>query len=206
MLRQLLKIFLSRHQVPGVFEEESDNVVLYAAVDNSPQTAASSALNPAFLTNARPTPHHRERLLSMQLAHAKICSMQRCHRLNGMGIYTTGDLATANLSSLATQFGAPKKALRVLKQYRRAIRFSASVPGMMPRDAMLLISIHRRSVRGLAMESPTRLHRDLERFAESTQGRQQLRGRRIPSTRRLKKWISECESVASIARSRALVA
>jgi hypothetical protein len=68
------------------------------------------------------------------------------------------------------------------------------VPGMMPRDALLLISIHRRSARGLACESPASLHRDLERFAESTRGRTQLRGRRIPSMRRLKRWIAQCES------------
>ncbi|MCH1440625.1 MAG: DUF4332 domain-containing protein [Rubripirellula sp.] len=211
MLRQLLRLFSFRRQEPTVIAKEPDSVVLYAAVENAPQNKsrrsnARSALSPTILPSARPLPHHRERLLSMQLAHAKLCGTRRCQRLKGMGISTTGDLATADLANLATQFGAPKKALKVLKQYRRAIRFSASVPGMMPRDALLLISIHRRSVRGLAMESPARLHRDLERFAESTQGRQQLRGRRIPSTRRLKKWISECETAANRARFHAMVA
>ena len=205
MLRQLLKFFSFGRQEPTVIDQEPDNVVLYATVETSPENSSRSSLSPAVLPNARPLPHHRERLLSMQLPHAKLCSPQRCLRLNSMGISTTGDLATADLPSLAAQFGAPKKALKVLKQYRRAIRFSASVPGMMPRDALLLISIHRRNVRGLAMESPARLHRDLERFAESTQGRQQLRGRRIPSTRRLKKWITECETVTSGARLHALV-
>lgn len=205
MLRLLLKLFSFGRQKPTAINQESDNVVLYAAVENSARNNPRPVLSPTVLTNARPLPHHRERLLSMRLAHAKLCSTRRCLRLNSMGISTTGDLATADLANLATQFGAPKKALKVLKQYRRAIRFSASVPGMMPRDALLLISIHRRSVRGLAMESPARLHRDLERFAESTQGRQQLRGRRIPSTRRLKKWITECETVTSNARLNALV-
>ena len=205
MLRQLLKLFSFGRQEPTVIDPEPDNVVLYAAVENSKLNNSRSALNPAILKNARSLPHHRERLLSMQLQHAKVCSPQRCRRLNSMGITTTGDLATADLPKLAARFGAPKKALKVLKQYRRAIRFSASVPGMMPRDALLLISIHRRSVRGLAMESPARLHRDLERFAESTQGRQQLRGRRIPSTRRLKKWITECETATRGARLHALV-
>jgi len=123
-----------------------------------------------------------------------------------MGMLTTGDLARADLVRLASRFGAPSKALPVLKQYRRAIRFAASVPGMMPRDALLLISIHRRSVRGLAEESPASLYRDLERFAESTRGRQQLRGRRIPSTRRLKKWITQCETMANASPLHTLVA
>lgn len=205
MLRQLLKLFSFRRQEPSVIEQTSDNVVLYATVESCKQNKTRSPSAPAALQKTRPLPHHRERLLSMQLAHAKLCSSKRCHRLEEMGISTTGDLTTADLESIAAQFGAPQKALRVLKQYRRAIRFSASVPGMMPRDALLLISIHRRSVRGLAMESPARLHRDLERFAESTQGRQQLRGRRIPSTRRLKKWITECETATSKARFHALI-
>ena len=205
MIRQLLKLFSFRRKEPTVLDLKSDNLVLYAAVENSKPKSSRSALTPAVLQNAKPLPHHRERLLAMQLQHAKLCSPQRCRRLKSMGISTTGDLATADLPNVATQFGAPKKALKVLKRYRRAIRFSASVPGMMPRDALLLISIHRRSVRGLAMESPTRLHRDLERFAESTEGRQQLRGRRIPSTRRLRKWITECKSATRGTRLHALV-
>ena len=206
MLRQLFKLFSFKRDAPSVTAQGSDNVVLYAEVEKNTRQAPRSVPSPVTLPNPRPLPHHRERLLSMQLAHAKLCSARRCNRLQSMGISTTGDLASADLARLASQFGAPNKALKVLKQYRRAIRFSASVPGMMPRDALLLISIHRRSVRGLAMESPARLHRDLERFAESTQGRQQLRGRRIPSTRRLKKWISECETAATSARFQTLAA
>jgi hypothetical protein len=206
MLRQLFKLFSFRRDAPSVTAQGSDNVVLYAEVEKNTRKAPRSVPSPVTLPNPRPLPHHRERLLSMQLAHAKLCSARRCNRLQSMGISTTGDLASADLARLASQFGAPNKALKVLKQYRRAIRFSASVPGMMPRDALLLISIHRRSVRGLAMESPAILHRDLERFAESTQGRQQLRGRRIPSTRRLKKWISECETAATSARFQTLAA
>ena len=206
MLRLFLKLFSFGRQEPTIIDPNSEHVVLFAEIEKSSRKNLRSAPATLHLPSAQPLPHHRERLLSMQLAHAKICSARRCNRLHGMGISTTGDLAGADLKNLASQFGAPNKALKVLKQYRRAIRFSASVPGMMPRDALLLISIHRRSVRGLAMESPARLHRDLERFAESTQGRQQLRGRRIPSTRRLKKWISECETVTSGTPFHALLA
>ena len=206
MLRFLLKLFSYGRQEPTIIDPGPEHVVLFAEVEKPSRKTPRSTPSTVQLPNARPLPHHRERLLSMQLAHAKLCSPRRCNRLLGMGISTTGDLANADLKNLASQFGAPNKAMKVLKQYRRAIRFSASVPGMMPRDALLLISIHRRSVRGLAMESPARLHRDLERFAESTQGRQQLRGRRIPSTRRLKKWISECETVANGTPFHALVA
>jgi len=170
------------------------SVVLHAHVDDAHKKAWSREGNPKPLPSPPPARvSHRQRLLSMRLEHVKLCSSHRCHRLRTLGIISAGDLSAADLSQLASHFGAPKKALRMLTQYRRAIRFAAAVPGMMPRDAMLLISIHRRSVRGLACESASSLHRDLERFAESTQGRRQLRGRRIPSTRRLKRWIAACE-------------
>lgn len=202
----LLRLFSIGRKKSAQSSPKTDQVVLYAKVEQTAQQKSRSAPMPVPLPNSRCLPHHRERLLSMQLAHAKLCSSRRCQRLQSIGISTTGDLVRADLTHLAANFGAPRKALRVLKQYRRAIRLSSSVPGMMPRDAMLLISIHRRSVRGLAMESPVRLHRDLERFAESTQGRQQLRGRRIPSTRRLKKWINECETATRGQSAQGLVA
>lgn len=140
---------------------------------------------------------HRQRLLSMRLEHVQLCNRNRCRRLAKLGIHTAGDLAIADPERLAAHFTASRKALRVLQQYRRAIRFAASVPGLMPRDAMLLVSIHRRSARALASESAAQLHRDLLRFSESSQGQVQLRGRRLPSTRRIKRWIEQCEQLAS---------
>lgn len=140
---------------------------------------------------------HRQRLLSMRLEHVQLCNRHRCQRLAKLGIHTVGDLAAADPERLAAHFTASRKALRVLQQYRRAIRFAASVPGLMPRDAMLLVSIHRRSARALACESAAQLHRDLQRFSESSQGQVQLRGRRLPSTRRIKRWIEQCELIAS---------
>ncbi len=148
------------------------------------------------LSQLKPAVNHRARLLSMRLEHIQLCSPHRCQRLRQLGIVTAGDLAIASPEQLALKFRAPRRAQRVLKQYRRAIRFAASVPGMMPREAMLLISIHRRSTRGLSMESAAILHRDLERFAVSSQGQMQLRGRRIPSVRRLKRWINQCRQAS----------
>lgn len=198
MLRSLFRFFSKSPQPPSLIETGESRVVLYARVE-LPEAQKKTAAEPAATTHhARLSTQagHRERLLSMRLEHTRLCSKRRCDRLQTLGIVTAGDLSLANPNSVAKHFGAPRKALSVIKQYRRAIRFAAAVPGMMPRDALLLISIHRRSVRGLALETPARLHRDLERFAESTKGQVQLRGRRIPSTRRLKRWISQCESRA----------
>jgi hypothetical protein len=196
MLRFLFQVLSHLKQRPT-----SSDVVLHAHIEATPEsvhskptTIAAPHAEPARqLKPAPPGVTHRQRLLSMQLEHTKLCSPHRAQRLKSLGVFSAGDLSNSDLKQLAAHFSASKKALRMLTQYRRAIRFAAAVPGMMPRDAMLLISIHRRSVRGLACESAAALHRDLERFAESTQGRIQLRGRRIPSTRRLKQWITTCE-------------
>ncbi|MDG2224326.1 MAG: DUF4332 domain-containing protein, partial [Rubripirellula sp.] len=186
MLHFLFRVLSRLKQTPT-----PSDVVLRAHIDATPESARSK---PAMIesSHAPPSPQlspaplgvtHRQRLLSMRLEHTKLCSPHRAQRLKSLGVFSAGDLSNSDLEKLAAHFGASKKALRMLVQYRRAIRFAAAVPGMMPRDAMLLISIHRRSVRGLACESAAALHRDLERFAESTQGQIQLRGRRIPSTR-----------------------
>jgi Domain of unknown function (DUF4332) len=192
MLRAFLR-FLSRSpQQPTLLPPGSDHVMLYAQIE-TPVVESVSVSRKTTGAHTR-SPSHRHRVLSMKLEYIKLCSQKRCERLAAVGVITAGDLASAQPEELAKHFQSPKKALRILKQYRRAIRFAAAVPGMMPRDAMLLISIHRRSARGLASETAVVLHRDLERFAESSQGRGQLRGRRIPSTRRLKQWIAACKS------------
>lgn len=198
MLRRLIHLFLRSPQRPALIDPSLSQVVLYARIGNSPRKRSNRAPRPTKTTR-RAVPvraSHRERLLSMKLEHTKLCSPHRCQRLKSLGIVTAGDLASANPDQLSRQFTAPRRAIGVIKRYRRAIRLAAAVPGMMPRDAILLVSIHRRSVRGLASESPSALYRDLERYAESTKGRLQLRGRRIPSTRRLKRWIAECETIA----------
>lgn len=196
MLRSFLRLLSKPPQKPSLVEVDSNRVVLFAQVERPSRKKVVSLAVKTQSNQVSANPSHRERLLSMRLEHTKLCSTQRCDRFRELGIITAGDLACADPERLAGHFRASRKAERVVKHYRRAIRFAASVPGMMPRDAMLLISIHRRSVRGLALESPAALHRDLQRFAESTKGRVQLRGRQVPSTRRLKRWIAQCESSA----------
>ncbi len=195
MLRTLLRFLSPSPDRPAPIDTSSGgtgNIVLYARVAAPDTDVAGKRIETA--ARVPESVSHRARLMSMHLEHTRLCSAKRCDRLGQLGIVTAGDLASADLNRIAAKFAAPTKALRVLKRYRRALRLAASVPGMMPRDALLLIAIHRRSVRGLAGETPAALHRDLLRFAESTSGRRQLRGRRVPSTRRIRRWISACES------------
>ncbi len=139
----------------------------------------------------------------MRLEHTRICSQLRCQMLRAIGIVTAGDLVTCDLKRLQHK-GTPQKLVRLVKRYRQVVRLAASVPGMMPRDAQLLISIHRRSVQGIASESPAGLHRDLVRFSLSSKGRRLIRGRRLPSVRRLRKYITTCKT--AIASTNMLVA
>jgi hypothetical protein len=198
MLRSLFQRLSADNQSDR--QRDRQPVVLYARMAHEPANASAatrSLSSKDSLSDLKPNSCHRARVFSMRLEHTQLCSPHRCARLRELGIVTAGDLASSSPDQLAAQFRASRRALRILKQYRRAIRFAASVPGMMPRDAMLLISIHRRSTHGLSMESAITLHRDLERFAQSSQGQMQLRGRRLPSTRRLKQWINECRESAT---------
>ena len=214
MLQNLLRVLsLGSDRVKPV---GPPRILLYAQVDRADPIAGASteAKRP---NNDHGTPvnapatrkrrrvrnrvNHRAWLLSMKIEHTRICGTARCEALQKAGVLTAGDLATCDPARLAVRVGGNVKAAAILKRYRRAIRFAASVPGMMPLDAMLLINIHRRSLRGLAIESPAALYRDLQRFALSTKGQRVLKGRQLPSVRRLKKWIRACENVIRQASS-----
>ena len=205
MLRSFLRLF-SAPTPPRPIEIAGSTITLYAKMPAAAASNQTTATQPRLRvspqttskqTTNKPVGNHRQHVLSMKIAHIGICSPHRAERLAKLDIVTAGDLAFADPSAVAKHFGAPRKAASMLRHYRRSIRLAASVPGMMPRDAMLLVSIHRRSIRGLASETPGSLYRDLQRFAESSQGQSLLRGRRLPSTRRIKQWILQCESARS---------
>jgi hypothetical protein len=142
---------------------------------------------------------HRERLLAMKLEYLKLCPPKRCGQLAELGIQTAGDLVFSDPKQIAAKFPTPQRAERALQRYRAAIRMALAVESMMPRDALLLVSIHRRSVKSLARESAAQLHRDLERFSLSTRGSKLVGRRGIPSLRRVKIWVATCRQLAESA-------
>ena len=216
MLRIFLRI-LSRSRHTPAPSSSPPRVLLYAHVDpvhEEPrhvaatdsvkgQAGALSAGHAAADRRGRTRSRvgHRAWLYSMRLEHTRLCSDARCELLRGVGVLTAGDLACCDPAKLAKNLGGAVKTTAVLARYRRAIRLAAAVPGMMPPDAMILIHIHRRSLRGLAIESPAGLYRDLQRFSLSTKGRRLMKGRQVPSVRRLKKWIAACDWVIKKANS-----
>lgn len=144
---------------------------------------------------------HRERLYSMRLQHVKLCGARRCESFAKAKVFSVGDLASCDPAEVARRMGAPSKAVATIKRYRRAIRLAASVPGLMPRDADLLIRIHRGSVLSIAQESPGLLHRDLQRFALSSDGARFVGNRRLPSQRKVKSWVHACQDQLTAKRA-----
>ncbi|MCC9658434.1 DUF4332 domain-containing protein [Rhodopirellula halodulae] len=140
---------------------------------------------------------HRERIFSMRIEHLQICNEKRCRLLAKAGIITAGDLACCAPEQIARTYKNPQRALRSIKRLRAAIRLAVAVDGMMPRDALILVAIHRRSVASLARESAATLHRDLERFSLSSQGQRLVGNRGVPSLRRVKSWVGQCEQLVA---------
>ncbi|MEM6779662.1 MAG: DUF4332 domain-containing protein [Planctomycetota bacterium] len=157
-------------------------------------TDMPSAPTPVGRHAVTPTTSHRERLLAMRIQHLQLCSEKRASQLADVGIRTAGDLLWCQPERIAGSFRAPARACRAIRRFQSAIGLAVAVEGMTPRDAMLLIAIHRRSVDSLAGEHAATLRRDLERFSLSTQGTRLVGNRGIPSLRRIKAWIAECQT------------
>ncbi|QDT11338.1 DUF4332 domain-containing protein [Planctomycetes bacterium K23_9] len=203
MLRSLLKLIKNQesvdavNDVPPVGETASHPAgsdTDSRSISDGPMIAGKIGAGGIVEVSQPPVPaaNHRAWLLSKDLTHIKICSPRRCERLAKYGIVTAGDLAKVDAEHLVQQMNAPHSAVRSLRRYSASIRLAASVPGMMPRDAQLLICIHRHSVRAIAIDSPTCLYQDLQRFAHSTAGRRLVRERRLPSLRKVKSWVKNC--------------
>jgi len=158
--------------------------------------SGESEVAPAM--SPHPIGSHRERLLAMKLEHLQICPPRRCQQLAAVGVQTAGDLVYGDSRSIASRLSHPERAERALRRYRAAIRMSLAIDSMMPRDALLLVAIHRRSVASLARESAAQLHRDLERFSLSTRGSKLVGHRGVPSLRRVKAWVSTCRRLAEL--------
>ncbi|MFG0287728.1 MAG: DUF4332 domain-containing protein [Rhodopirellula sp. JB044] len=154
---------------------------------------------PAHLPNQSLASSHRERLLAMRIEHLKLCPEARCKQLADIGVQTAGDLIFGDPKRIARSFRNPERAERAIRRYRAAIRLALAVDSMMPRDALLLVAIHRRSVASLSRESAAQLHRDLERFSMSSRGSKMIGRRGVPSLRRVKAWVSTCRELAAAA-------
>lgn len=138
---------------------------------------------------------HAGTIAQIPLQRLKLFSAKRCAQLEELGISTAGELVSADAKWIAGHFSARKKACRSIRRYQQAIRVAESVPEMLPHHAMMLFSIHRKHLKSLAVETPSKLLRDLQRYSESTSGRKHLRGRELPRAERIKVWIDHCSKI-----------
>ncbi len=202
MFRTILRLVAST-STPSTSTPSTSTASAMEEVSLEPPRSTGSELGIRHVTDRlspeRFTGNHRERLWSMQLEHTRICGAKCCERLRKANIFTAGDLASCDPNRIAKQLRISRKALALLKRHRSAIHLAASIPGMMPADATLLIGIHRGDIHSLAMESAGVLHRDLERFALSTAGAKMFGKRRVPSLRKVKRWLSHCREQTQIA-------
>ena len=105
-------------------------------------------------------------------------------------IPTSGSRSEAAIS-IASPPKDPSSATstRSKKRKTRTLRFRRRFDEMSTTEARLLFAVHRRTVRGLASESPVALQRDLHRFILSTRGQRISRGQTAPSVTKIKSWI-----------------
>ncbi|MEM9589271.1 MAG: DUF4332 domain-containing protein, partial [Planctomycetota bacterium] len=173
-------------------KKNPERMVLYAHLPGMHRAAPAAHPKPVTIT-----PSHRAQVLDTRIEHAGLCGPRRNEQLLRAGLRTCGDLLSANPKQIAADMGLPRRAANTLARYQRSIRLAARVPGLSARDALLLVSVHRKTVKVLSAESPAQLHRDLQRFALSTRGQNVLRGRKLPSLRRVKRWVNQCVDATS---------
>jgi len=103
---------------------------------------------------------------------------------------TSGPRASATVS-IASPPKDPNSAssIRAKKRKIRILRFMRRFKEMSLTEARLLFAVHRRTIRGLASESPVALQRDLHRFILSSRGQRISLGEPEPSVTKVKFWV-----------------
>ncbi|QDV70323.1 hypothetical protein Poly24_40440 [Rosistilla carotiformis] len=135
----------------------------------------------------------RQRRMEASLASLRLLPTGVLRQLESSGHRRVQDLLRLNLSQWATEQRLTASQQSQLRTVRRAIRMAFALRAMHPREAYLLIAIHRRSPEDVASDSPRHLFRDLERFALSSRGRALTRRIEIPSLERVSAWIAAAQ-------------
>lgn len=135
----------------------------------------------------------RQRRMEASLASLRLLPPAMVQRLEEDGKSRVADLLQLNLSQWATQQGLTRSQHSRLRTVRRAIRMAFALRVMHPREAYLLIAIHRSSPADVASDSARHLFRDLERFAMSSRGRALMKRIEFPSIDRVSTWIQSAQ-------------
>lgn len=135
-------------------------------------------------------------------------SERRCLRRAGLSSWSAVlTLPSAELQRLrdGRSAGAAKtgrRAARLIRRTRWAVRFSGRFSDMTPRQALMLRAVHRGHRDSLALEQPGMLRRDLQRLAYSSAGSQLLESSDVPSVQLLNSWIGQARHAVESGWSR----
>lgn len=151
------------------------------------QQAAEPILRPSIGRSRR----------SQTLSAAGIGSARQRRALRSVEIRTTDDLLRADPCELAAQLRWPPVAQRGVRRWQRAIQMARAIPSMTPLDALMLRTVHRRTLRAIASEDAPRLHRDLKRYALSSRGAKCLGDRPLPTLEDVRRWIEAAKERVS---------
>lgn len=116
------------------------------------------------------------------------------------------DLPAADRRENSPASRPDQAAARQRARRQRAIRFAKHFPGMNPREARVLMAIHRRSPHVLARESAAVLKRDWERFLLSSRGQRFAATTGVPDVARVRGWISLAQAKLAASTQAKLVA
>ncbi|MEL7267626.1 MAG: DUF4332 domain-containing protein, partial [Planctomycetota bacterium] len=90
-----------------------------------------------------------------------------------------------------------------LSRIASAVRLALLFENMRPIDALLLISVYRKSRESIASESPAQLHRDLLRFSLSTPGNRMLGSAHLASISTVRQWVHAAKQAIAMQATQA---
>ena len=134
------------------------------------------------------------------LRSLKIMSRRALENLERLDVVTVGDLLELDFESLG-EAGFGDREIARLRVSRRAVRLALVIRRLNPRNARLLIAVHRGSPERLALTNAVRLQKDIQRFALSSRGSRLIGDMPLPPVEVVREWI---ESATNHERRNAL--
>ncbi len=90
--------------------------------------------------------------------------------------------------------GPARRVQSGLRHWRTVFNLKAELPELRLVDAVILVAIHRRKARRLAVESPTRLFADVRRYLLSSSARQRVKRYAPPTLAHVEVWIKSARA------------
>jgi len=131
-----------------------------------------------------------DRKLAAPIAALRMLPTTVVQELELANVRTVGELLNLNLREFSRSRKLSNRHLIRLRDVRRSVRLALAIRGLRPREAYLLIAVHRCRPVDLATESPRRLFRDLQRFALSSRGARIVKRMQLPTADRVESWIA----------------